>query len=64
MERNTETLKILFSLALNVCDLGQFTAELFLYLTNLTDRIIQKKQLLRVIKKEKKSFTNIDLNFK
>lgn len=53
MEKNAERLKILFSSALNVCDLGQFTAELFFRLTNLTDRIIQKKQLLRVNKKEK-----------
>lgn len=51
---NTERLKILFSPALNVCNLGQFTAKLFLSLTNLTDRIIQKEQEFRVSKKDKK----------
>lgn len=54
MEKNTGRLKILFNPALNECDLGQFAAKLLLYLTKLTDRIIQKKQLLRVNKKEKK----------
>lgn len=53
MEKNTERLKILFSPALTVCDFGQFT---FLYLTKLTDRTIQKKQLLRVHKKRKKKY--------
>lgn len=59
MEKNSGILKIIFSPALNECDLGQFAAKLFLYLRKLTDRIIQKKQLLRVKKKRRKNCLQI-----
>lgn len=61
MDKNIHGIKMVFSPAFNICDLGQFTTFFFSRFSNLTGRIIQNKQFMIV---RKKNNTNADFNFK